>query len=95
MSELRKGFAKCKVDIPPAACGDTKWRGAAWSLPWRWISGRWFGARCNEGGRLVNGALSWDLCVFFHLVALPMKSENINDNCEGGPLIPKKLSLSG
>ena len=38
MSECRKGFAKPKGDIIPAARGDAKWRGAVWSLPWRWIS---------------------------------------------------------
>ena len=33
-------------------------------------------------GRLGGRTRLWDLCAFFHLVALPAKSENINFNCE-------------
>ena len=43
---------KRKGDIFPAARGNAKWRGAAWSLPWWWISGRWFGAQCHGGGKV-------------------------------------------
>ena len=45
--------------------------------------------------RLGSGERSWALCAFFHLVVLPAKSENINRNCERGPLIARKSSLSG
>ena len=59
--------------------------------------------KCGDGlgrdfmgvGRLGSGARSWDMCAFFHLVALPAKSENRNRNCEQGPRIPKSSSLSG
>ena len=52
MSARRKGYAKRKGEIPPAARGDAKWRGAAWRLPWQWISGIWFGAQCHGGGQV-------------------------------------------
>ena len=33
-----------KVNVHPAACGNTKWRGVAWSLPWRGVRLIWVGA---------------------------------------------------
>ena len=97
MSEWRKGFAKLKGEIPPAARDDAKWRGMAWSLPWRWIIGRFFGAQFHGGGQVGERIVIMRSVRLFQIFALPTKSDNRNGNCERGckgKSIPKKSSLS-
>ena len=82
-----------------AARGDMEWRGAAWSLTWMWISGRWCGEQCIWSGKV------WERSVLMGYALLspcyivqPAKIDNRNGNCEQGcegKSILKKSSLSG
>ena len=82
MSERRKGFAKRKGDISPAACVNVKWCGAAWSLPLRWTSGKSFGERCHGSGQVVEQSALIGSVRLFHLFPLTVKSENRSVNFE-------------
>ena len=72
VSALRKYFMQCKVNNPPAAFGDARWRSAAWSLPWRWINGIWGGAQFLSYGQVgEQSALMGYACLSPCSVFLP------------------------
>ena len=85
-------------NIPPAARGDAEWRGAAWSLPCQWISGRCSRAQCLWGGRVrYRSALmgyAWLSPCYVVPPAKKTEKENHERGCEGKSILTKS-SLSG
>ena len=70
VSAWRKYFAKCKGRVPPAAHGHVEWRGAAWWLPCRCITGIRCGSQCLWGWK-VGYKSAYGLCTPFTLFCFP------------------------